>query len=47
VGEAMGGTNFVDLAIVPDVVIKTVDMLVRNTVHLARLLKDSQYPGKK
>lgn len=47
VGEAMGSTNFVDLDEVPDVVTKTVDMLVRNTVHLAGLLKKSQYPGEK
>ena len=46
VGEAMGSTNFVDLESVPDVVSKTVDMLVRNTVHLAGLLKASQYPGE-
>lgn len=47
VGEAMGSTNFVDLEKVPDVVTKTVNMLVRNTVHLAGLLKASQYPGEK
>jgi len=47
VGEAMGSTNFVDLEKVPDVVAKAVDMLVRNTVHLATLLKASQYPGEK
>lgn len=47
VGEAMGSTNFVDLDKVPDVVTKTVDMLVRNTVHLASLLKTSQYPSEK
>lgn len=46
VGEAMGSTNFVELEPVPDVVSKTVDMLVRNTVHLAGLLKASQYPGE-
>lgn len=47
VGEAMGSTNFVDLATVPDVVTTTVDMLVRNTVHLAGLLKQNGYPGEK
>ncbi|WP_312407671.1 flavodoxin family protein [Rhizobium sp.] len=46
VGEAMGSTNFVDLEEVPDVVTTAVDMLVRNTVHLAGLLKASQYPGE-
>lgn len=47
VGEAMGSTNFVDLKAVPDAVTTMVDMLVRNTVHLATLLKASQYPGEK
>jgi multimeric flavodoxin WrbA len=46
VGEAMGSANFVDLEKIPDVVTETVDMLVRNTVHLASLLKESQYPGE-
>jgi multimeric flavodoxin WrbA len=46
VGEAMGSTNFVDLEKVPAVVTKTVDMLARNTVHLAKLLKESEYPGE-
>ncbi len=45
VGEAMGSTNFVDLPDVPDVVTTTVDMLARNTVHLARLLEDNAFPG--
>ena len=47
VGEAMGSTNFVDLDEVPEVVTSAVDMLVRNTVHLAGLLSKSQYPGEK
>ena len=46
VGEAMGSTNFVDLKTVPDTVTTMVDMLVRNTVHLAGLLKASEYPGE-
>lgn len=46
VGEAMGSTNFVDLKAVPDAVTTMVDMLVRNTVHLAGLLKASRYPGE-
>ncbi|MEV4607440.1 flavodoxin family protein [Neorhizobium sp. LMR1-1-1.1] len=46
VGEAMGSTNFVDLEAVPDAVTTMVDMLVRNTVHLAGLLKASRYPGE-
>ena len=46
VGEAMGSTNFVDLGKVPEVVTKTVEMLARNTAHLAGLLKAKQYPGE-
>jgi multimeric flavodoxin WrbA len=46
VGEAMGSVNFVDLDAVPEVVTNAVDMLARNTVHLARLLSESQYPGE-
>jgi multimeric flavodoxin WrbA len=47
VDEAMGSTNFVDLPEVPEKVATTVAMLARNTVHLANLLKESQYPGEK
>jgi multimeric flavodoxin WrbA len=47
VGEAMGSTNFVDLEEVPDVVTTTVDMLAKNTAHLARLLHESEYPSLK
>lgn len=47
VGEAMGSKNFVDLEHVPDVVTTTVDMLATNTVHLAKLLKTSPFPGNK
>lgn len=46
VGEAMGSTNFVDLDEVPEVVTKSVEMLARNTAHLARLLADNAYPGE-
>lgn len=45
VGEAMGAKNFVDLPQVPDKVSTTVEMLARNTVHLARLLKENMFPG--
>ncbi|WP_114835910.1 NAD(P)H-dependent oxidoreductase [Agrobacterium tumefaciens] len=45
VGEAMGSENFVDLDETPDAVKTMISMLVRNTVHLAGLLKNSQYPG--
>lgn len=47
VGEAMGSTDFKELDAVPDVVTTAVDMLARNTVHLARLLKESGYPAQK
>ncbi|NLR97182.1 flavodoxin family protein [Rhizobium sp. P38BS-XIX] len=47
VGEAMGSTNFVDLKEIPKKVTTAVAMLARNTVHLASLLKASQYPGEK
>lgn len=46
VGEAMGSTNFVDLSDVPEVVTTTINMLARNTVHLARLTKDNPFPGE-
>ncbi len=46
VGEAMGSTNFVDLKQVPETVTTAVDTLARNTVHLAKLLKQNHYPGK-
>lgn len=46
VGEAMGSENFVDLDETPDTVKTMISMLVRNTVHLAGLLKNSQYPGE-
>lgn len=46
VGEAMGSVDFQDLKTVPDKVSSTAAMLARNTVHLARLLKDNAYPGE-
>ncbi|MFN7103761.1 MAG: flavodoxin family protein [Pseudorhizobium sp.] len=46
VGEAMQSTNFTDLEQIPEKVTSTVSMLARNTVHLAKLLKASQYPGE-
>jgi multimeric flavodoxin WrbA len=46
VGEAMGSTNFVDLKKTPEAVQTMVSMLARNTAHLAKLLKKSQYPGE-
>ncbi|QDG94392.1 flavodoxin family protein (plasmid) [Rhizobium sp. NIBRBAC000502774] len=47
VGEAMGSKNFVDLSETPEAVETMISMLVRNTVHLAALLKSAQYPGSK
>jgi multimeric flavodoxin WrbA len=46
VGEAMGSVNFVDMKKVPDVVTNAVDMLARNTAHLATILKTDAYPGE-
>ncbi|MDP9571280.1 UNVERIFIED_ORG: multimeric flavodoxin WrbA [Agrobacterium larrymoorei] len=46
VGEAMGSTNFSDLGHIPETVTKAVDMLARNTVHLAKLTKENPYPGE-
>lgn len=46
VGEAMGSVNFVDLEEIPEVVRSTLDLVARNTVHVARLLKDKAYPGE-
>ena len=47
VGEAMGSTDFRELDPTPDKVTSTVDMVARNTVHLARLLADNPYPPQK
>ena len=46
VGEAMGDTNYVDLKKTPKAVADATDMMVRNAVHLANLLKRQNYPGK-
>ncbi|MCH4891721.1 NADPH-dependent oxidoreductase [Sphingomonas sp. SFZ2018-12] len=45
VGEAMGSTDFKDLAETPEKVAKTAKMVAVNAAHLARLLADSPYPG--
>lgn len=47
VGEAMGDVDFKDLKKVPDVVDAANRMVGRNAAHLARLLKQSPYPGYK
>jgi multimeric flavodoxin WrbA len=46
VGEAMQTVDFKDLDQVPDPVASTNAGLARNAVHLARLLRSSQYPAK-
>jgi multimeric flavodoxin WrbA len=45
VGRAMGEIDYKDLGSTPRVVKTATDMLVSNTVHLARLLEQSPYPG--
>lgn len=45
VGEAMHGTDFKDLPATPDKVKTATEGLARNAVHLAGLLKNSQYPA--
>lgn len=45
VGEAMGSTNYLDLAATPDKVKTTTEMLASNAAHLAALLNIEPYPG--
>ncbi|MBS7700056.1 MULTISPECIES: NAD(P)H-dependent oxidoreductase [unclassified Chelatococcus] len=45
VGRAMEDVNFKDLDRTPDVVANATKMVARNTLHLARLLRDHPYPG--
>lgn len=45
VGEAMGSKEYKEFKKPPDVIDKWNKMLASNTAHLARLLKDKQYPG--
>ncbi|NVD44005.1 flavodoxin family protein [Qipengyuania atrilutea] len=47
VGEAMHATDFKDLDERPDKVDQTAGMVADNAAHLAKLLKDSSYPGHK
>jgi len=47
VGEAMQGTNYIDLKNKPKVVTEWTKMLASNTAHLAKLLQRSAYPGQK
>jgi multimeric flavodoxin WrbA len=45
VGEAMGSTDFKDLAECPEKVTETANMVASNAAHLAGLLKGAPYPG--
>ena len=45
-GEAMHGTDYKDLEETPDTTAGTNKTVAANAVHLARLLKVSQYPGE-
>jgi hypothetical protein len=47
VGEAQGDKEYKDLAKSPQAIANTTAMLAANTAHLARLLKESNYPGIK
>ncbi len=47
VGEAMGSVNFVDLEETPKTVETMIEMLVRNAVHSASVLREKPYPGEK
>lgn len=46
VGEAMQGTDYADLDETPEMVASTTRTLGRNTLHLARLLRDHPYPAQ-
>jgi multimeric flavodoxin WrbA len=45
VGEAMHATDYKDLPEMPEKVASTLSMAASNAAHLARLLKQAQYPG--
>jgi multimeric flavodoxin WrbA len=47
VGEAMQGTDYKDLEKKPEVVTEWTKMLASNAAHLAKLLQQSAYPGRK
>lgn len=44
-GEAMGGTDYKDLTETPEAVAAANAKVARNTIHLAKLLQQSPYPG--
>jgi multimeric flavodoxin WrbA len=43
-GEAMHTTNYIDLKEIPEKVASTNALVATNTTHLARLLKENNYP---
>ncbi|GAA4382044.1 flavodoxin family protein [Nocardioides caricicola] len=45
VGEAMQGTDYLELEKTPEKTASATEAAVRNAVHLARLLRDSPYPA--
>ena len=45
VGEAMGSTDYQDLDETPDTTAGTTATLAAHLVHVARLLRDAQYPA--
>lgn len=45
VGEAMQGTDYLDLDETPEKTASTTESAARHAAHLARLLKESEYPG--
>src|SRR5262245_37810552 len=47
VGEAMGDKNYIDLTATPKAVAEWTPVLASNAAHLAKLLRASQYPGRK
>ena len=47
VGEAMGDREYADLRHTPKEVAEATDTMVKNAVHLARLLKQHHYPSLK
>jgi multimeric flavodoxin WrbA len=47
VGEAMGDKNYIDLKKTPKAVAEWTPVLASNAAHLAKLLKKSNYPGRK
>ena len=44
-GEAMHSTDYLDLEEIPEEVVNANKLVATNTTHLARLLKNAQYPG--